>query len=156
MNSAKNLEEIITRRGLKMPAPPRAVGQYRPVVVSGGIVFLSGQISRQADGNLITGRLGKDLTLEQGRRAAEWATLQAVSILQSEIGLEKVGQILRLVGYVQSADNFYAQSDVMNGASELLVEIFGESGCHARSSIGVTSLPLNAAVELELTIEVPS
>ena len=154
MNSAKNLEEIITRRGLKMPAPPKAVGQYRPIILSEGIAFLSGQISRQADGNLITGKLGKDLTIEQGRRAAEWAALPAVSIIQSEIGLEKVGQILRLVGYVQSADNFYAQSDVMNGASELLIEIFGEPGRHARSSVGVASLPLNAAVEIELTVKI--
>lgn len=153
MTSTLEWEQILRRRGLKLPSPPKPVGAYRPVVICGGLAYLSGQISKDPEGKLLTGKVGAELTLEAGRRAAEWAVLQAVSLLQSEIGFDRVEQIVRLVGYVQSASEFYAQSDVMNAASELLVEIFGEKGRHARTSIGAASLPLNAAVEVELTVK---
>ncbi len=148
------LERVLQKLQLKLPPPPKPVGSYRPLIISGKIAFLSGQISKEAEGKVITGKVGKDLTPEEGRRAAQLSALQAVSLLRQEVGLEKIEQILRVVGFVQSADNFYAQSDVMNAASELLVEIFGEAGRHARTAVGVTSLPLNAAVEVELTLKI--
>ena len=148
-----DLQKTLDRLNLKLPGPSSPVGAYRPVVLSGKMAFLSGQISKDAEGKVIAGKVGRELTLEAGRRAAQMSALQAVSLIRSEMGLENVEQILRVVGFVQSADNFYSQSDVMNGASELLVEIFGERGKHARTSIGVPSLPLNAAVELELTLK---
>ncbi len=150
----ETLEKVCGRWGLKMPPAPKPVGAYRPLLVSGDLAFLSGQISKDAQNRVIAGRLGADLSVEEGKQAARWAALQAVSLIHSEIGMERTGQILRLVGYVQSADKFYSQSDVMNGASELLVEILGEKGVHARTSVGVASLPLNAAVELELTLRI--
>lgn len=153
MSLTQAWETVLASRGLKLPPPPKPVGSYRPVGVAGGFAFLSGQISKEADGRVITGKVGKALSVEEGKRAAACAALQAVSLIQSEIGLEKVKQVVRVTGFVQSAPDFYGQSEVMNGASELLVELFGEKGSHARSAVGVVSLPLNAAVELEVTLK---
>lgn len=146
-------DRTISRLGLRLPPAPKPAGSYRPVILAGGFACLSGQISKDADGKVLSGKVGKDLTVEEGKRAAEWAALQAASLLQSEVGLGQVERIVRLVGYVQSAENFYGQSDVMNAASELLTELFGEAGRHARTAVGVSSLPLNAAVEIELTVK---
>ena len=151
--SGQSLERVLQNRNLKLPLPPKPVGSYRPLILSGGVVYLSGQISKDAEGKIMTGKMGKDLTLEEGKRAAELAVLQAVSLIRKQVGLKKVRQILKMTGFVQSADHFYAQSDVMNAASELLVEIFGESGRHTRTTIGAASLPLNAVVEVELTLK---
>ena len=152
--SPESLNETCSRLGLKLPPPPQPVGSYLPLILTGGFVFLSGQISKDAEGRILTGKVGADLSVEQGKRAAQLATLQAVSLVEREIGLDRVEQVARLVGFIQSAPDFYGQSDVMNAASDLFTEIFGEKGRHARTSIGVTSLPLNAAVELELTLKV--
>lgn len=154
MTLDETLEQTCHRLGLRLPPPPKPVGAYRPIVRAGDFAYLSGQISRDAEGNMIAGRVGRELSLEEGKRAAQWAALQAVSLIRSEIGLERVEQFVRLVGYIQSADDFYSHSEVMNGASELLVELFGERGCHARSTVGVASLPLNTAVEIELTLKI--
>ncbi len=153
MTSPETLKEACRRLGLALPPPPEPAGVYRPVILAGGFAYLSGQISKDAQGRLIVGKLGRELTLEEGKRAAQWAALQAVSLVQGEIGLEKLERIVRMAGFVQSAPEFFDQSEVMNGASELLVELFGEKGRHARTSVGVASLPLNAAVELELTLK---
>lgn len=153
MISEQTLERVLQPRGLKLPSPPKPVGSYRPLILSAGKAYLSGQISKDAEGKIVAGKIGKDLSIEEGKRAAQWAVLQAVSLIQEQVGLEKVEQVLRIVGFVQSADNFYAQSDVMNAASELLVEIFGEPGRHARTAVGVANLPFNAAVEVELTLK---
>ncbi len=150
----EGLRKICERWELKLPPPPKPVGAYRPLIQSDRLVFLSGQISKNAEGQVITGTLGLNLSVEEGKQAARCAVLQAVSLIRSEMELDKVQQILRVVGYVQSSPDFHSQSDVMNGASELLVEIFGEIGRHARSAVGVASLPLNAAVELELTLKI--
>jgi len=149
----KTLEQTLERWGLKLPSPPKPVGVYQPIVRAGQWAYLSGQISKDAEGKILTGKVGQELTLEEGKRAARLAALQAVSLIQSEIGFEKVEQVVRLVGFVQSVEDFHAQSDVMNAASELLVEIFGEKGRHARTAVGVASLPLNAAVEVEMTLK---
>ena len=149
----QDLERILSQFGLKLPAEPKPVGVYRPLILAAGFAYLSGQISKDSEGKLITGKVGKDLTPEEGKRAAQLAVLQAVSLIRGGIGLEKVEQVVRMVGLVQSASDFYGQSEVMNAASELLVEIFGEKGRHARTAIGAASLPLNAAVEIELTLK---
>lgn len=154
MNSTERaLDQILRKLSLKLPPPSKPVGAYRPLVKCGSVAYLSGQISRDADGKVIAGKVGRELTLEEGQHAARCAMLQAVSLLHSEVGLQHVGKVLRVVGYVHSAENFFSQSDVMNAASELLVELLGEKGRHARTSIGAASLPLNAAVEIELTLK---
>ena len=150
----ENLRKVCERWSLQLPPPPKPVGAYRLLTYSGSLVFVSGQISKNAEGQVVTGTLGQTLSVEEGKQAARWAVLQAVGLIRSEIELDKVKQILRMVGYVQSSPEFHSQSDVMNGASELLVEIFGEKGCHARSAVGVASLPLKAAIELELTFQI--
>ena len=153
MTSDEALEHACGRRRLRLPPAPKPVGVYQPLVLAGGFAFLSGQISKDSEGKVLSGKVGQDLSIEEGREAAEWATLQALSLIQAEVGLHRVERIARLVGYVQSAANFYEQSDVMNAASEIFSEVLGEKGRHARTSVGVVSLPLNAAVEIELTLK---
>lgn len=153
MNLDQVLEETCAKSGLEVPPAPKPVGSYRPLIVSGNLACLSGQISREARGKLITGRIGRELSLEEGKRAAQWALLQTLSLIRSEIGLDRVEQVLRLTGFVQAEADFSGHSEVMNAASDLLVSVLGEKGRHARTSVGVASLPLNAAVEVELTVK---
>lgn len=148
--------EKLKSLGLVLPPAPKPVGSYRPVVLSGSQAFLSGQITRKSDGTIVTGKLGKDLSVEQGQAAARVAALNVISVIHELIGFEKFDHIVRLVGYVQAAPDFYDISAVMNGASDLFLEVFGEKGVHARSAVGMASLPLNAAVEIEATLQLRS
>ncbi len=103
---------------------------------------------------MLTGKIGKDLTVEQGKEAARVAALNVISIIQHLIGFNKFEKFVRVVGYVQTTPEFSDHSSVTNGASDLFLEVFGEKGIHARSSIGMASLPLNAAVEIEATLQI--
>jgi len=149
-----SIQKTLERLHLVLPPPPKPVGAYQPIILKDGYAFLSGQISKSAAGAVLTGKVGKDLSVEEGKRAAQLAVLQAVSLILDEVGAQKVEQITRVAGFIQSAPDFYGQSEVMNAASGLLVEIFGERGRHARTSVGVAGLPLNAAVEIEMTLKV--
>ena len=155
MKRDENLERLCGRLGLRLPSSSKPVGAYQPAIIAGGFAFLSGQISKNAEGKIITGKVGGDLPLEEGKQAARWASLQALSLIRAEMGLDRVEGLVRLVGYIQSSADFREQSDVMNAASEIFLEVFGEAGRHARTSVGVASLPLNAAVEIELTLKLP-
>jgi enamine deaminase RidA (YjgF/YER057c/UK114 family) len=146
-------EEKITQLGLQLPPAPKPVGLYQPCVESGKLVFLSGQISKDAEGKILAGKVGKDLSLEQGQKAARLAALNALSIMKHLIGFEKIRRVVKMTGFVQTAADFYEIPAVVNGASELLVEVLGEEGKHARSAVGMASLPMNAAVEIELVLE---
>lgn len=146
--------EQLTKKGYVLPAAPKPVGSYRPVIISGTMAFLSGQVSRKPDGSMITGKLGKDLGLEEGKAAAQVAALNALSIMHHLVGFDCFERMIRVVGYVQAAPDFYDLSSVMNGASDFFLEIFGESGAHARSAVGMASLPMNAAVEVEITFQI--
>lgn len=141
--------------GLELPTPPKPAGAYVPSVRAGNLIFVAGQIP-VAEGKVkFIGRVGDDLSIEDGYKAAKLCALNALSILKAELGsLDKVKRIIRLAGYVSSAEKFYDQAKVVNGASDLLVEVFGDDGKHARVALGVYSLPLNAAVEMELIVEV--
>ena len=137
---------------LAMPVAPRHA--YLPATTSGDLLFLSGKTPKQ-DGRLVTtGRLGAELDADEGSRAARVAAVSALASLEAEVGLERVRRILKLTGYVASADGFFQQSAVIDGASELFNEILGEAGRHARTAIGVACLPGNAPVELDLVVEV--
>lgn len=149
MNIDSKLEEL----GLKLPPAPKPVGLYQPFVVSGKLVFLSGQISRDAEGKLLTGKVGKDLTLAEGQAAARLAALNALSIMKHLISFEKIRRVVKMTGFVQAAPDFYEIPAVLNKASELFAEVMGDTGSHARSAVGMASLPLNAAVEIELILE---
>ncbi len=140
--------------GLVLPPAPKPAGSYHPVIFSGNTAFLSGQVSRNGDGTMLAGKAGQDLSLDQAKAAARAAALNVISIIHHLIGFERFEKFLRVTGFVQAAPGFYDIPQVMNGASDLFLEVFGEKGVHARSAVGMASLPMNAAVELEVTLQV--
>jgi len=148
-----NIDQKLSELGLLLPPAPKPVGLYKPFVVSGKLAFLSGQISKDAEGKILAGKVGKDLSLAEGQAAARLAALNALSIMKGLIGFEKILRVVKMTGFVQSAPDFYEIPSVVNGASELLAEVMGEQGTHARSAVGMASLPMNAAVEIELVLE---
>jgi enamine deaminase RidA (YjgF/YER057c/UK114 family) len=148
-------EETLAKLGLALPAPAKTVANYVPAVRTGNLVFLAGQIPRDAAGQVVTGKLGLDCSEEKAIAAARTCALQLLTALKAEIGeLAKVRRIVRVGGFVNSTDTFTAQPKVINGASDLLVSVFGERGRHARAAVGTSSLPLGAAVEVEMIVEV--
>ena len=150
-----NYEKIINDLGLKLPDAPKPVAAYIPAKQTGNLVFTAGQLP-MVNGELISkGLLGQDVEIDEANKAARICTLNALAAIKGVIGdLDRIKQIVRVVGYVASVPTFTQQPAVVNGASELLLEIFGENGKHARSAVGMAVLPLNASVEIELTVEV--
>ncbi len=144
----------INELGIVLPQVATPAGAYVPAVVSGNLVFTAGQMPL-VDGKLAaTGKVGKDLTAEQAREIARICALNAVAAVKSVIGdLDRVKKVVKVVGFVSSDPSFSQQPAVVNGASELLEQIFGEKGIHARSAVGVAVLPLDAPVEVELIVE---
>lgn len=149
------IEHKIIELGLVLPTPAKPLASYVPAKKSGSLVFTAGQLP-MVDGVLVTqGFLGKNVEIEDAYQAARICTLNALAAIKGVIGdLDQIKQIVRVVGYVASVPEFTQQPAVVNGASELLLEIFGENGKHARSAVGMAVLPLNAAVEIELTVEI--
>jgi enamine deaminase RidA (YjgF/YER057c/UK114 family) len=140
--------------GLTLPAAAAPVAAYVPVVVAGGLAHVSGQVSF-VDGELLKGRLGEDVSLEDGIRAARGCGLMILAQLKAALGsFERVERIVKLGGFVNSAAQFTDQPKVVNGASELMVAVFGEAGKHARSAVGVPTLPLGVAVEVDAIVAV--
>lgn len=148
-------EERLAELGITLPAPPPAVGMYVPWVRTGNIVMTSGQLPWQDGVMAYTGKLGAELTAEDGYQAARLAALNAIAQLKDAAGeLAKVTQLLRLEGNVHCAPGFQGHPHVLNGASELLNAVFGEKGRHTRTALGINEMPLNAAVLLCLFAEV--
>nr|MBI3614572.1 RidA family protein [Nitrospirota bacterium] len=150
-----SFENRLSQAGIELPLPPKPVATYVPAVQAGDLLFLSGVLPFR-DGKLtLVGKLGRDLTVEQGYEESRVALLNALAIVRSHLGtLDRVKQVVRLVGHVASAEGFVQQPAVINGASDLLVTLFGEAGRHARVAVGAAQLPLNAPVELELILQV--
>lgn len=139
--------------GLKLSRVPTPLGNYLPAVRVDNLLILSGVLPIRGNRLAYTGRVGQELTTEQGYEAARTAAINALSVIKSELGsLNNVERVLRLVGYVASGEGFTQQSRVVDGASDLLVEVFGENGKHARVAVGVAWLPANSPVELELMV----
>lgn len=140
---------------IELPMAPKPVANYVPVVRAGDLLFLSGVLPSR-DGQLIlTGKLGQGITIEQGMEVAKVAALNALAIVRSEVGsLDKVKRIVKMVGHIASAPGFTDQPQVLNGASDLLVQIFGEAGKHARVAVGAAELPRQAPLEIELIVQV--
>jgi len=150
-------EQRLKHLGLELPAPPKPVANYVPVVKSGNLLFLSGVLPSRDGQLMMTGKLGEGLTVEQGMEAAKTAVLNGLSIIRSVTGsLDQVTQIVKLVGYIASASGFADQPQVLNGASDLLVSVFGDAGRHARVAVGAAELPRHAPVEIELVVQVAS
>lgn len=146
-----SFEARLRELGMTLPAPPKPVATYVPAVQAGQLLFLSGVIPFR-DGRLAwEGKLGRDLTVEQGYESARVALLNALAIARQELGtLDRIKRVVKLVGHVASAEGFVQQPAVVNGASDLLVQVFELAGRHARVAVGAAELPLNAPVELEL------
>ena len=149
-------ETKIKTLGLVLPKPAQALGSYVPALRVGDTLYLSGVLSKTGEGEIFKGWGGQD-SLERGVQAARLAMIQALGVVREALGsLDSVDRIIRLVGYVQSVPGFTDHSKALNGASDLLLEIFGDQGRHARSAVGVASLPMGAMVEVELTVRVSS
>lgn len=151
----KKIETILDELNITLPEPPKPAAVYVPAKRVGNLVYTSGQDCR-IDGKLLyEGKVGSDLTIEQGQEAARQTMINCLAVLQAEIGdLNKVKQVVKLLGFVNSAPGFVEQPYVMNGASELLEVIFSEKGKHARSAIASNELPFNTPVEIEMIVEV--
>jgi len=150
-----SFESKLTELGIVLPSAPKPVAAYIPAVRAGDLLFLSGT-GPFKDGQIaFTGKLGKDLSVEQGYDAARLTLLNALAMVRQELGtLDRVVRIVRVTGHVASAEGFTQQPAVINGASDLLVQIFGEAGRHARLALGAAELPLNMCIELELILQV--
>lgn len=148
-------EARLKEMGIKLPPAVTPVANYVPAVRTGNLVFLSGHGPFKEDGSLITGKVGSQLTAEQGYEAARRVAVGLLGSLKAEIGnLEKVKRVVKLLGLVNCPSDFTDQPKVINGASDFLVEVFGARGKHARSAVGTNALPMNIAVEIEMIVEV--
>jgi enamine deaminase RidA (YjgF/YER057c/UK114 family) len=149
------VEARLAQLGYTLPPPPPPAGNYLPATRSGNLMWLAGVGSRRADGSRIAGKLGADLTVAQGYEAARWCALNLLTRMKEELGdLDRVGRILKVVGMVNSAPDFTQQAQVVDGASDLFVELFGDRGRHSRSAPGMAALPNNTAVIVECVVEV--
>jgi enamine deaminase RidA (YjgF/YER057c/UK114 family) len=149
-----SIDARLAELGLSLPEPAAPVAAYVPVVVSGGLAYVSGQVSI-VDGHLLRGRLGEDLGLEQGIAAARACGMMILAQLNAALGsLDRVERVVKLGVFVNSAPGFTEQPQVANGASELMVAVFGEAGKHARSAVGVPVLPLGVAVEVDAIVAI--
>lgn len=149
-----SVEQRLSELGIELPTVATPAGAYVPAVISGNLVFTAGQIPL-VDGKLMAeGKVGAEISPEQGREIARRCALNAIAAVKSVIGdLNRVKKVVKVVGFVASVPEFTGQPGVLNGASELLEQVFGEVGIHARSAVGVAALPLNAPVEVELIVE---
>lgn len=149
-----SIEAKLAELGLTLPEPAAPVAAYVPVVVAGGLAHVSGQVSI-VGGQLLKGRLGEDLSLDQGVEGARACGLMILAQLKAALGsLDRVERVVKLGAFVNSTADFTDQPKVANGASELMVAVFGEAGKHARSAVGVPSLPLGVAVEVDAIVAV--
>ena len=151
MDAEKKLKEL----GITLPTPQKPLANYVKAVRTGNLVYLAGHGPSTPDGKDITGKLGKELTVAQGYEAAKSVGVNLLASLKAEIGdLNKVKRIVKVLGMVNCTDNFTEHPKVMNGFSDLMVNVFGEKGKHARSAVGMHALPNNIAVEIEMIVEV--
>lgn len=148
-------EAKLAELNIKLPQSPAPIANFVSAVRTGNLVFLSGQGPLKKDGTLVTGVVGEDLDIEQGYEAARFTGINLLAALKAEVGnLNKVKRIVKVLGMVNAATDFKEHPKVINGHSDLMVEVFGERGKHARAAVGMGSLPGNIAVEIEMIVEV--
>jgi enamine deaminase RidA (YjgF/YER057c/UK114 family) len=149
-----SIETRLQELGITLPQAAAPVASYVPVVIDKGLAFVSGQVSI-LDGERINGRLGEDMSLEEGIRAARGCGLMILAQLKAALGsLDRVERVVKLGGFVNSTPDFTDQPKVVNGASDLMLEVFGEAGKHARAAVGVPALPLGVAVEVDAVVAI--
>jgi enamine deaminase RidA (YjgF/YER057c/UK114 family) len=148
------IEARLTQLGVSLPTPPKPVANYVPAVQSGNILYVSGQVSRMGDVSF-DGKLGLDTDIETGAKAARLCAINLLAQVKAHLGdLDKVARVVKLTGFVNSTLEFTDHPKVVNGASDFLVDVFGDAGRHARSAVGVAGLPLGVAVEVEGIFEI--
>jgi len=148
---SSSIEKRLSEIGITLPAPGSPAGNYVPFVIVGELAFMSGQVAREAGKMKYTGKVGRDLTVEQGQAAARLCAVNLLTQLKAACGgdLDRVERCVRLSGFVNCTPEFMEQPKVVNGASDLMVGVFGERGQHARTAVGAPALPLDSAVEVE-------
>jgi len=153
---AQSPEQKLQKLGITLPVPAKPVANYVNAVRTGNLIYLAGQGPKNADGTNITGKVGKDLTIEQAYAAARLVGINQLAVLKAELGsLDKVKRIVKVFGMVNCTGDFTDQPKVINGFSDLMVEVFGEeNGKHARAAVGMYMLPFNISVEVEMIVEV--
>ncbi len=153
---AGTIEKRLAELGISLPTPASPIANYVPYVRSGNLLVLSGQLCFGADGKLVAkGQLGAGVSLEDGQKAARACAINLLAQVKAALGdLDKVARVVRLGGFINSAPGYVDGPKVMNGASDLMVEVFGDKGRHARSTVGVSALPADAAIEVEGLFEV--
>ena len=153
--TAQDAEIKLKEKGIVLMTPSSPVANYVNVVRVGNMLYLAGKGPLKADNTYITGKVGKDLTIEQGYEAARITAINHLAVIKNELGsLNKVKQIVKVFGMVNCTEDFKDQPKVINGYSDLMVEIFGDKGKHARSAVGMYALPFNMAVEIEVIVEI--
>jgi enamine deaminase RidA (YjgF/YER057c/UK114 family) len=149
------IEARLVQLGITLPAPPAPIGTYVPYVVSGNLLFLSGQGPRTHDGQWLCGRVGERISVQEAYQHARLAGVRLLAAAQAVLGsLDRVRRVVKVLGFVQATPNFGEHPAVINGCSDLFVEVFGEAGRHARTSLGVASLPHDITVEIEAVLEI--
>ena len=152
---AQDAETRLKEKGITLTTPGKPVANYVNAVRVGNLLYLAGKGPTKPDGSNITGKVGKDLTIEQGYEAARLTAMNHLAVLKAELGsLNKVKRIVKVLGMVNCTEDFKDQPKVVNGYSDLMVEIFGDKGKHARSAVGMYALPMNIAVEVEVIVEI--
>ena len=148
-------EAKLTELNITLPAPPQPVANYVNGVRAGNLIFLAGKGPKRADGTELTGKLGQDVTIEEGYEGARLTAINQLAVLKTMLGdLRKVKRIVKVLGMVNSDPSFIEQPKVVNGFSDLMVQVFGDRGRHARAAVGMATLPRGQAVEIELVVEV--
>lgn len=148
-------ESRLQALNIQLPAIATPAGNYVHVVRSGNLLFLAGKGPSRPEGGYITGKVGRDLSIEEGYAAARLVAINQLAVLRDYLGtLDRVTRIVKVLGMVNCTDDFTDQPEVVNGFSDLMVEVFGAQGKHARSAVGMNSLPRNIAVEIELIVEI--
>jgi enamine deaminase RidA (YjgF/YER057c/UK114 family) len=150
MSASQRLADL----GVELPDVVPPAGVYVPAVRTGNLVYTAGQVPMQSGKLAQTGKVGGEVTPEEGKALARICALNALSAIHSLVGIDSVTRVVKVVGFVASAPGFHGQPGVINGASQFLGEVFGDAGAHARSAVGVSELPLDAPVEVELIVEV--
>lgn len=149
------VDDNLRSLGISLPTPPAPAGSYVPVVISGNLAFVAGQIPMEAGQVKFKGKVGKDLSVEEGQKAARLCTVNALAQLKAALGrLDMIERVVKVTGFVNCMPDFIEQPKIINGSSDLLVQIFGEKGRHARAAVGVSSLPMDSAVEVELIVQI--
>src|SRR5689334_22867895 len=151
-----SIDQTLADRGIVLPTPAAPIANYVGAMRTGSLLFVSGQLCFDLDGKLAaTGKLGTGVSVETAKTAARWSAINVLAQARAALGsLDRVGRIVRLGGFIAAKPSFTELAPIMNGASDLMVEVFGDKGRHARTTIGVASLPLDASVEVEAIIEV--